>query len=298
MHRKCSFMNSCNRQFRRRRGWNVEFFQLAAAEQHQPRLELLAPWRGHSHPDAPEFLGAEGFNLHLALDNQAQADRLDPARRLGPRQLAPQDRRQGKAHQIVQSPARKVSLDQRLIDLTRMQHGFGDGGLGDRVKGHPADLLALLDHAGQSLGQMPGNRLALAVRVGGEDQLIIGFQRLGDRLEVLAAVGGDLPHHGEIVVRVDRAILGRQVADMAIRGQNGIVAAQIFVDCLGFGRGFYNDNRHGIPFTKASRTNTWVGTLHGAARCEAMAGNVNRGIGRDFGGDLSGKLWALVRCGG
>ena len=54
----------------------------------------------------------------------------------------------------------------------------------------------------------------------------------------------DLPEHLEIVLRIDRAVLGRQVADMAERSQNLVAGAEVFVDRLGLGRRFNNDNFH------------------------------------------------------
>jgi hypothetical protein len=80
--------------------------------------------------------------------------------------------------------------------------------------------------------------------VGGEDQFVVVFQRVGDGLDVLLAVIGDFPDHVESVVGIDRSALGRQVADMAVGGQHGVVGAQILVDCLGLGRGLDDDNGH------------------------------------------------------
>ena len=234
-NRKCSIIDSMDRQFGSLSRRNVEFVQLLAAEQHQPRRKILPPRRGQNRADRPELARPERLDLHLAFDDQPQADRLHPPRRLGPRQLAPQDRRQGEAHQIVQCAPRQIGLDQRHIDLTRMRHRLGDGRPGDGVEGHPADLLALFQRPRQRLLQMPGNRLALAVGVGRQDQFVIGFQGLGDRLDMLATVRRHLPGHRKAIVRVDRAILGRQIADMAIRRQNRIARSKIFVDCLGLG---------------------------------------------------------------
>ena len=70
------------------------------------------------------------------------------------------------------------------------------------------------------------------------------FQRVGDRLDVFAAVRADLPGHLEIVFGIDRPVLGRQVAHMAVGRQNGVIGPEILVDCLGFGRGFNNNDRH------------------------------------------------------
>ena len=43
-----------------------------------------------------------------------------------------------------------------------------------------------------------------------------------------------------------RAVLGGQIADMAIGGQDGEVLAEIFVDGLGLGRGFDDDDGHSV----------------------------------------------------
>jgi hypothetical protein len=67
---------------------------------------------------------------------------------------------------------------------------------------------------------MPGNRFALAIGVGGEDQPVGAFKRFGDVVEPARRLGVDLPDHLEVGVRIDRSVLGREVPDMAERGQN------------------------------------------------------------------------------
>ena len=66
------------------------------------------------------------------------------------------------------------------------------------------------------------------------------FEGLGDVGDALAALRVDLPEHPEIVVRVDRAVLCRQIADVAEGGQDLVVAAEIFVDRLRL-RGRFDD---------------------------------------------------------
>ena len=112
-------------QFGRFRGRNVEFVQPLATQQHQPRVKVLTAWRGHHRPHRPEFPRPERLDLHLAFDDQTQADRLHPPRRPRPRQLAPQHRRQGEPHQIVQRAPRQIRLDQRHIHLPRVFHCLG-----------------------------------------------------------------------------------------------------------------------------------------------------------------------------
>ena len=91
---------------------------------------------------------------------------------------------------------------------------------------------------------MPRNRLSLAVGVGSQNQLVIGFQGFGDGANVLFAVGRHFPGHGEIIFGIDRAIFGRQIAHMSVGGQNDIIRSKVLVDGLGFGRGFDDDDWH------------------------------------------------------
>ena len=244
-HCECSILNGGDREFRRFGGRDVEFFQLAPAQHRQPCGQLGAPRRGKGGGHGPVFAGLEGLDLHLALYHEAQDDRLHPPGRFRPRQLAPQHRRQGKAHEIIQRAAGEVCLDQRGIDLPGRGHGGLDRGFGDGVEGNAADLLAFLQAGGQRFGQVPGNRLAFAVGVGGEDQLVIGLERLGNCLDMSAAVGSDFPGHGKVMLGIDRAVLGRQVAHMTVRGQNRETGAEVLRDGLGLGRGFDDDDCHG-----------------------------------------------------
>jgi D-lyxose ketol-isomerase len=62
----------------------------------------------------------EAFDLALALDDHAQRDRLDAARRLGAGQLAPQHRREREADQIIERAAGAIGVDQIGIELARM----------------------------------------------------------------------------------------------------------------------------------------------------------------------------------
>ena len=187
-------------------------------------------------------------------------------------QLAPQHRRKVEPDEIVERAAGKISLHQITIDLTRVLHRLGNCGLGDRVKDDAADRCVGLDRLAQPqrLFKVPGDRFALAIGVGGEDQGVVVLQRVGDCLDVLLAVRGDLPFHVEIVVRVDRTVLGRQVANMPVGGQDSVVRPKIFVDCLGLGRGFDNNDGHmGSSLT--------LDELYGGGPCGSQGANVNAG---------------------
>ena len=66
-------------------------------------------------------------------------------------------------------------------------------------------------------------------------------------VEPLLRLGINFPKHVEIVLRIDRSVLGREVPNMAKRSENLVPAAEISVDRLGLGRGFDNDYVHEIP---------------------------------------------------
>ena len=91
---------------------------LVALEADQPGEELGAVGL-HRGGDAPIFLRAEQLDLALAIDDQAQRDRLDAARRLGAGQLAPQHRREREADQIIERAARPIGVDQILVERAR-----------------------------------------------------------------------------------------------------------------------------------------------------------------------------------
>ena len=203
------------------------------------------PVRLHRRGDAPIFLRAEQLDLALAIDDQAQRHRLDPAGRLGAGQLAPQHRRQGEADQIIERAAGPIGVDQILVERARIRHRLGHRRLGDRVEGDPLDM------GGQRLASSRStswtcqliaspSRSGSVARISG-----VGLLRLvGDRLQLPRLVGIGLPLHREAVVGIDRAVLGRQIADMAVGGEHAIAAAQIFLDGLGLGGRFDDDELH------------------------------------------------------
>ena len=235
-------------------GLDVELGQLVAANGVECRGEFSALGSRERAVDGPEFLGAEGFDLKLAVADDAQRHGLHAARRTRARQLAPQHRRQREADEIVKRPARQIGIDEGRVDVTRMLHRLQNRLPGDGVEDDALDRLALerplfLEH----LQHMPGNRLALAVGVGGEDQPVVILEGGGDVGKPLGRLAIDLPGHVEILVRAHRSILGREIADMAIGGQDDEVRAEIFVDGFGLGGRFDDDDGHSYPVSQSAR---------------------------------------------
>ena len=221
----------------------IHLAQLVAVQMGQLGRQLMAPGGGEGRLDGPEFLFLEDLDLGFAFADQAQRHRLHTARRPRARQLAPQDRRQIEADQIVECPARQIGVDQFLVQVAGMVEGVPDRVLGDFVEHHAFDV----DAAQQVLFvqdflDMPRNRLALAVGVGRQIQFIGALHRIGDGLDVFFRPGVDFPVHFEIGIGPDRAVFRRQVADMAVAGQNRISGAQVLINCLCLGRAFNDDN--------------------------------------------------------
>ena len=221
----------------------VELIEPLAVQMRQPSGERRAAGGQEQRLDRPVFARPENLDLGFAVADQAQRDGLHTAGAAAAGQFAPQHRRQREAHQIVQRAAGHVGLDQRLIEFARMGDGVADGVAGDLVEADAVDgdafqRVLVLQHR----PHVPGNRLALTIRVGGEIQRLGAFQRLGDGADLLVAPRVRLPVHREILVRADAAILRRQVAHMSETGENRIAATQIAVDGFGLGGGFDDDD--------------------------------------------------------
>ena len=219
----------------------------------EPGLVGLAAGRGEDCGDGPVFAGAERLDLHLALDDEAEADRLDAARGFRAGKLAPENRREVEAHEIIERAAGEVGLHQLHIHVAGVLHRLCHRGFGDRVEDHAGNGGVLLDRPAfaKRLFEVPGDRLTLTVRVGGENQRVVVLQGIGDGFDMLLRIVRNLPCHGKSLVGIDRSVLGRQVAHVAITGQHLELGSKILVDCLGFSRRFDDDDGHGTPFREA-----------------------------------------------
>ena len=210
--------------------------------------------RGHVGFDGPVLPGDEALDLDFPVDDQAEGDGLHPTCGAGSRQFPPEDRRQVEAHQIVEGAPGQVGLDQLHVDLAGCLHGLGHCRTGDGVENHPFHRLVLHNPLLlKDIQHMPGDGLAFPVRVGGQDDAVRGLGRLGDLRQPLRGLGVDLPGHGKVLVRTDRSIPGRQVADMAIAGQDLVVRPQVLVDGFGLGRALDDDEVHARPWGRLAR---------------------------------------------
>ena len=96
----------------------------------------------------------------------------------------------------------------------------------------------------QNFQEMPGNGLAFTIRVRCENEAVGALDRLGDLVHDLLRIGLDLPAHLKIIVGQNRAVLGRQVAHMAIGRDDLVVRAQILVDSFRLCGAFDDDDVH------------------------------------------------------
>src|SRR5579883_3143484 len=224
----------------------IELVEALAVEMGEASHEALARLSRELDLDRPVFPRLEGFDLGFALANEAKRHRLDAARRAAARQLAPEHGRQGEAHEVVERAARQIGVDQLSIELARMTERVENGRFRYFVEYHPLDVDALQRMAlAQHLLDMPGDRLAFAVVVGREVEIVGALHRPGDVLEPLLGLAIDLPGHREPLVRAHRAVLGREVPDMAVARQDREALAQILVDGFRLGRRLDDDDFHG-----------------------------------------------------
>ncbi len=224
---------------------NVELAEFPAVECDEAGDEGGAATRLHVGFDGPVFLAAEGLNLQLAVADETERDGLHAAGRARARKLAPENGREGEADEIVERAAGEIGVDQFLVEPARMLHRFGNGFLGDGVEDDALDLDVLQDLLlVEDFEHMPGDGLALAIRVGCEDEPVRALHGGGDLVQALLGLGVHVPGHGEVVIRLDRAVLGGQVADMAVGGQDLVVLAQILVDGFRLCGRLNNDDVH------------------------------------------------------
>ena len=179
----------------------------------------------------PVFLALEIADLTLAVDHDARGNALHTARGQAGLDLFPEQRAELVAHDAVEDTARLLRVDEILIDLARRLNALGNDASRDLIEGH---ALRLLVREAQKLLQMPRDGLALAVRVGREIDDVRAFGTLFEvRDDVLASLDGDILRlKARLDVHAELAL--RQVAQMAHRGHDLVVCAEIFFNrsCL------------------------------------------------------------------
>ncbi len=186
--------------------------------------------------EVPVLLRHEGVDLLLPVADHLQRHRLDPAGRETLLDLLPQERRQPEAHQPVEDAPGLLGVHLALVDppglLERPEHRP----LGDLVEGHPVDLLRVLP---EDLGDVPGDGLAFAVRVGGEEDPVGLLRRLPQAADDLLL----LIEHLVVGLEVgsDPHVLLDEVADVAHGGLHPVSAPQELLQGPGLGGALDDD---------------------------------------------------------
>ena len=119
--------------------------------------------------------------------------------------------------------------EQGFVDGAGMGHALLHALFGDLVKGHAVGLVGVQP---QNVGQMPADRLAFAVRVGGEKDAV-GVLGLALELldELFLALDADVLGR-VIVLHINAKLRGGQIPDVAHAGRNLVILAQIFANGL------------------------------------------------------------------
>ncbi len=197
--------------------------------------------------------GAETHAGALALDDHADGDTLHPARRRGlaPAEDAPQDRRGLPTHDAVELAPPLLGFHELHVEVARVGERFADGVGRDLVKNHAPDGDARIER----FQDVPADGLALAILVGGEDELVGALERglqLGDDLLLVGrhdvagvevVVGVDA---GQAAVRLllvvgDLFLAARKVADVPDTCFHRVIAPEVARDGLGL-RGGLDDH--------------------------------------------------------
>ena len=128
-------------------------------------MQVQSKYRGNQ----PEFLRVKGADQTLAFDDDLHRYGLDPAGAEAAGDLLPQQRTYLIADDTVQDASCLLGHYLVHIELSGIGKGLLDGVFGNGVEDHAVGIL--LGYA-ERLSQMPGNRLALAVKVSCQIQLV------------------------------------------------------------------------------------------------------------------------------
>jgi hypothetical protein len=212
-----------------------------------PLLVLAAGVEGAL--EVPVGRGPEGDPQPLAVDDEPGRDRLHPPGGQAGHDLLPQHGADLVAVEPVEDAARLLGLDEVHRDLARVGGGVDDGLLGDLVEHHPLDGHALLGL--ELVEEVPGDRLSLAVLIGGQEELVGVLEQALELADVRLLVARDDVVGRELVVHVDREATPRlvldrgwrvggvvgEVTDVPDRGLHDVVVAEVAADGAGLRRG-------------------------------------------------------------
>ena len=198
----------------------IKLLEFLAVEPAQPGAEIAIGVL-QLRLDGPVFARLERLDLLFALGDHAQCRRLHPAGGQSALHLAPQHRREIETDQIIQRTACLLRIDQVVGQAARVRHRRLDRLGRDFGKHHAMHVLAFKQAAfAQDLADVPADRLAFAIQVGRQIDVVGRLRRLGNRLDVFLVALDDLVGHGKVVLGIDRTLLGLQIAHMAVGSED------------------------------------------------------------------------------
>ena len=202
-----------------------------AVDAHEVRGEGGTVRRPQHRLEGPVLAGDERLDLPLAFHHEAHRDGLNAARGQAAADLAREQRAEGVAHEPVHDPACLLRVHEVHVDGPRVRERLADGGLGDLREGHPA---LLVDGDLGGFRHVPGDRLALTVKVSGQEHGRGATGLLADRGDLLAAVLADHIVGREVVLHVHTqlalaGVIG-EVTYMSIRGEDLVVLAEVTLE--------------------------------------------------------------------
>ena len=201
------------------------------------RLERLAGVVREERVDRPVLLGCELLDLPLAVDDEPERDRLDPARGEAVADLLPEQRGHRVADEPIDDATGLLGVDEVLVDLTRAAERLGDRLGGDLVEGDPAQLRGGHVH---DLGHVPRDRFALAVEVARQPDPVGELGLLLQEPGMLLGVGRDDVLGGERL-GIDAELRLRQIPDVAERGLDRVARTEHPTERPGLRRAFDHD---------------------------------------------------------
>ena len=231
---------------------------------------------GEPDVDAPVLDRPERPDLALALDDQAHGDRLDAAGGQAGPDAAPQERADLVADQPVEDPAGLLGVDQLQVDLAGLRNASR---IASRVISVKVTRLA---SRGVGAEQRSATWKAMASPSRSKS---VASTRSSARLRArfssatcfLESVGHLVGL--ELVLDVHAEVALGQVADVAVRGPDGVVGAQVLLDGLRLGRRLDDHQRlRHTSITSVSRGVEGPAPPRGTSRRRVPAPAVNPGI--------------------
>ncbi len=203
--------------------------------------------------EVPVVGRTERHALPFALHHDPGRHRLHTAGRQAPHDLLPQHGRDLVAVEPVEEAASLLGVDDLAIELGRVGDRPLDGLGGDLGEDDALHRDLRVEH----LEQVPGDGLSLAVLIGREYEFARVLHQRLQLADVVLLVRADDVERLEVVVGVDAEAgplltlvglghiggIARQVADVADRRLDHVVAAQVLRELAGLGRGLDDDER-------------------------------------------------------